>query len=109
MCGTVDLVGVEPILRHGDAVLDDALDRVVGTVDEKRELLALPRGEGLEHVVRRILPAGRPTDPDANADRVAGAEGPADAAQSIVATVASALLHAQGSERDVEFVVDERR
>jgi hypothetical protein len=30
----LNLFGVEPILRHGNAVLDDALDRVVSPIEE---------------------------------------------------------------------------
>jgi hypothetical protein len=105
----LNLFGVEPILRHGNAVLDDALDRVVSPIEEQIELITLSAAEGLEDIVRWILPARRTADAHADTDGLARAEDLANAPQAIVATVPTPLLHAQRTKGDVEFVVDDDR
>ena len=66
--------GVVPVLRALEALGDERLDGVGRPLDDLGQLLALGRPQRLEHEVRRVLPPGRPADPDADAEEVAGAE-----------------------------------
>src|SRR5690348_379266 len=65
---------VEALLGLLEALVDQRLDRVGGSVDLQRQHLAL-RGRVIgEHEVRDVLPTGRSADADAYAVEIAGAQ-----------------------------------
>src|SRR5277367_1681912 len=66
--------GVEGVLRGGEPVGKERLDRVRAAVDQEREFLALRRGEVAQHVRRRVHPPGRTADSEAQPMIVGGAK-----------------------------------
>src|SRR3954462_10608400 len=95
------------VLRGLEATGEQQLRGVGGLGDEEGQFLALGGGEVLEHEVRRVLPAGRAADPDADAEVVLGAGRPRDRPQAVVAALAAAALEPHGGEREVKLVVDD--
>ena len=65
--------------------------------------------ERRQHVVGRVLAAGRAADADPHPGEVAGADRGGDVADAVVAAVAAAGLEADGVERQVELVVQHDR
>ena len=75
------------------------------STDEQVELLALGRGEVLEHEVGGVLAARGAADADPHPQVVLGAGGAGDRAQPVVPALAAAALEPDDVEGEVELVV----
>ena len=95
------------LLRGEKSLVDDLLDRIRRIRDQHRQVLALGTTEGVKHPIGGVLPARRPTDPDAHPDEVRRRQRLRHVAHAVVAAVAAAGLELEGVERDVELVVDD--
>src|ERR1044071_9249805 len=74
-CGSGEALfggGVDGVLRHHEALLDDRLDRVGGEFDAEVHFGPFGFGEVLEDVVGRVLAAGRAPDAEPDAGVVLG-------------------------------------
>src|SRR3954452_9349197 len=96
---------VVDVLRRGQAIGQQRLDGVSGAFDDEIQLFALGAGELPQHPVRRVLPSRRTPDADPQAVELTASERPAQRLQAVVAVVATAGLHPQRAERQVELVV----
>src|SRR5665811_27426 len=101
-----DSSAVECSLRRLEAHRDQAFDRIGGLLDIHSEVLALNRTVRVEYEIVDRLPTRRAADADPHAVIVTGPERLANRTEPVVAVVAATELDAQGTEIDVEFVVD---
>src|SRR5919107_120915 len=90
--------GVDDVLRRLKALREELLGGVGGLGDQEVELLALGRGEVLEHEVGGVLAAGRAADADAHPEVVLRAGGAGDRPQAVVAALAAAALEPHAGE-----------
>src|SRR5262245_591006 len=100
-------VGMELVLGGSQAEPDQRLDRVSGPLENERYLLALGGPEVAQHVVSRILPAGRAADSDPDPVVLTGAQRPGHRAEAVVPAVAATELEPDRPERQVELVVQD--
>src|SRR3954464_8550261 len=97
--------GVHLVLRRLEPTVEQERGGVGGLGDEEGQLLALGRGEVLEHEVGRVLPAGWTADADADPQVVLAPGRAADRAQPVVPALAATALEPDGPEGEVELVV----
>src|SRR5205823_3872753 len=95
---------VEAVLRHGKPVTDQRVDGFRRPVDPDRDVRFKALADLLEHVVGRILSAGGPADPDADAVILRRPQRRRQRLQAVVPAAAAAELHVQLPRRDLELV-----
>ena len=93
------------VLRRGQAIADQGLDGVGGTLELNPEVLAFGRGEVAQDEIGWILAPWRPADAETHPVELTGAQRLTQRPQPVVPVVAATLLQPERARRQVQLVM----
>src|SRR5919106_3930450 len=100
---------VRRLLLRALAIAEPALDDIGGVFHHRLDLGALRRGEGAQHVVRRVRRRRRPSHPDLETGEPIGAQMLFQGADPVVAAAPPAHLDAKTPEVEIDVVMDHQQ